>query len=67
MFHDMTRLHGPALMLVDIQKGFGDIDYWGGQRNNPDAERRCGELLGLWRERGLPVCHIQHCSIIPQN
>lgn len=64
MFYDMTRLGGPALMLVDVQKGFGDIDYWGGQRNNPDAERRCGELLGLWRERGLPVCHIQHCSTI---
>jgi nicotinamidase-related amidase len=62
MFYDMTRLDGPALMLVDIQKGFGDIDYWGGQRNNPDAERRCGELLGLWRDHGLPVCHIQHCS-----
>jgi nicotinamidase-related amidase len=64
MVYDLTRLDGPALMLVDIQKGFGDIDYWGGQRNNPDAERRCGELLGLWREQGLPICHIQHCSTI---
>jgi nicotinamidase-related amidase len=64
MVFDMTVLGGAALILVDIQKGFGDIDYWGGQRNNPDAERRCSELLGLWRERGLPVCHIQHCSTV---
>ena len=60
----MTRSDRPALILVDIQKGFGDIDYWGGQRNNPNAERRSGELLGLWRARGLPICHIQHCSTI---
>jgi nicotinamidase-related amidase len=52
----------PALILVDIQKGFGDIAYWGGQRNNPDAELRAGELLQLWRDNGLPVFHVQHCS-----
>jgi nicotinamidase-related amidase len=61
---EMASLDRPALILVDIQKGFGDINYWGGQRNNPDAERRAGELLELWREHGLPICHIQHCSTI---
>ena len=64
MFYDMIPMGGPALILVDIQKGFGDITYWGGQRNNPDAELRCGELLSLWRAHGLPICHIQHCSIL---
>ena len=49
MLYDMTLLGGPALILVDIQKGFGDIDHWGGERNNPDAERRAAELLGLER------------------
>ena len=52
----------PALILVDIQKGFEDIAYWGGQRNNPDAELRASELLQLWRDTGLPVFHVQHCS-----
>lgn len=52
----------PALILVDIQRGFEDIEYWGGQRNNPDAELRAGELLNIWRENGLPIFHIQHCS-----
>jgi nicotinamidase-related amidase len=61
---EMASSDRAALILVDIQKGFGDIDYWGGQRNNPDAERRAGELLGLWRAHGLPICHIQHCSTI---
>jgi nicotinamidase-related amidase len=54
----------PALLLIDIQKGFDDIDYWGGERNNPDAEERASELLNLWRANGLPVFHIQHCSSI---
>jgi nicotinamidase-related amidase len=55
----------PALILVDIQKGFDDIEYWGGQRNNPDAEENAAKLLMLWREKGLPVFHIQHCSSNP--
>jgi nicotinamidase-related amidase len=52
----------PALILIDIQKGFEDLAYWGGQRNNPDAEKKSGELLTLWREKNLPVFHVKHCS-----
>jgi nicotinamidase-related amidase len=59
---DMTKADRPALILVDIQKGFEDIAYWGGQRNNPDAELRASELLQIWRDNGLPVFHVQHCS-----
>ena len=57
----------PALILIDIQKGFEDIAYWGGQRNNPDAELRASELLKIWRNNGLPVFHIQHCSTNPAS
>jgi len=60
----ITKAARPALILVDIQQAFGDIEYWGGQRNNPDAELRASELLQLWREHGLPLFHIQHCSSI---
>lgn len=56
---------GPALILIDIQKGFDDIDYWGGQRNNPDAEERAGELLAIWRSNRYPIFHVQHCSTNP--
>ena len=59
-----TTAHKPALILVDIQKGFLDINYWGGQRNNPLAELRAGELLHTWRAHRLPVFHIKHCSSI---
>jgi nicotinamidase-related amidase len=58
----ISRTDRPALLLVDIQKGFDNIEYWGGQRNNPDAEEKAGELLKLWREYKLPVFHIKHCS-----
>jgi nicotinamidase-related amidase len=57
----------PALILVDIQKGFENIEYWGGQRNNPGAELRASELLGIWRTHQLPVFHIRHCSTIPTS
>jgi len=57
----------PALILVDIQKGFDNIKYWGGQRNNPDAEEKAAELLNLWRAYHLPIFHVQHCSSNPKS
>lgn len=57
----------PALILIDIQKGFDDIGYWGGERNNAVAEENAAELLWLWRENDLPVFHIQHCSSNPES
>ena len=58
----ISKTDRPALILVDIQKGFDNIEYWGGQRNNPDAEENAGELLRLWRKHCLPIFHIKHCS-----
>jgi len=63
----LSKLNRPALLLIDIQKGFDNIDYWGGQRNNPDAELKASELLHCWREHQLPVFHIQHCSSNPAS
>jgi nicotinamidase-related amidase len=62
---ELSRSMQPALMLVDIQKGFDDLVYWGGQRNNPNAELRASELLKIWRAYGLPVFYNQHCSANP--
>jgi len=63
----ITKSDRPALILVDIQKGFNNIEYWGGQRNNPNAELRASELLKTWREQRLPIFHIQHCSAKPTS
>ncbi|MEP6676900.1 MAG: cysteine hydrolase family protein [Ferruginibacter sp.] len=64
---NISKAASPALILVDLQKGFSDIEYWGGQRNNLYAEQNAAELLELWRENDLPVFHIQHCSSNPAS
>ena len=58
----ISKKDKPALLLIDIQKGFENLDYWGGQRNNPEAEEKASDLLKIWRQNSLPVFHIQHCS-----
>ncbi len=52
----------PALLLVDIQKGLEDGAYYGGNRNNPDAETNARRILDQWRKLSLPVFHVQHSS-----
>ncbi len=54
-----------ALLLIDIQRGFDDPAW--GTRNNPQAERRAADLLGIWRQHGWPVWHVQHLSLDPQS
>ena len=60
----ISKSDRPALVLIDIQKGFDNIEYWGGQRNNPAAEIKASQLLKIWRENNLPIYHIKHCSSI---
>jgi hypothetical protein len=43
----ISKSDRPALIFIDIQKGFDNLEYWGGQRNNPDAENIAGALLEL--------------------
>lgn len=55
----------PALILIDIQEGFHQLDYFGGERNNPDAELYAGALLNHWRDRQWPIFHVKHYSVEP--
>jgi len=56
------RKKNPALILVDVQKAFLDEEYWGGNRNNKNAEIICGKILDKWRALNLPIFHIRHSS-----
>lgn len=56
-----------ALLLIDVQRGFEQTAYWGGHRNNPDAEQKMSRLLAAWREQQLPVIHVKHDSVNPHS
>ena len=64
---NITKQDRPALILIDIQKGFDDIEYWGGHRNNPEAEFNASKLLNFWRQNALPILHVKHCSSNPYS
>jgi nicotinamidase-related amidase len=55
----------PALLIIDVQQGLAEPSL--GLRNNPDAEDNMSALLGAWREHGLPIIHIRHCSVEPNS
>ena len=54
-----------ALLLIDVQKGVNDADYYGGsqgRRNNLDAEDNIRSLLKEWRKSGRQVAFTKHDS-----
>ena len=61
---DVGELDRLALVLVDVQQGFGDAGYWG-RRDNPACEANVQALLACWRERGRPVVLVRHDSDNP--
>ncbi len=56
-----------ALLIIDVQQAFNDEAYWGGNRNNPHAEENIARLIAAWREKKLPIFHVQHCSVNPKS
>jgi nicotinamidase-related amidase len=58
-------LNAPALLLIDIQKGLDDLKFYGGERNNPEAEHNASLILEFWRKNRWPLFHVQHCSLVP--
>ncbi len=59
--------HTTGLLLVDIQKGLDDWEFYGGNRNNLTAEENASKILQAWRERAWPVFHVQHSSMNPES
>lgn len=61
---DLPDLDRTALLVVDVQRGFDDIGYWG-RRDNPECETNIAALVGDWRSRGRPVVYVRHDSDDP--
>lgn len=60
-------LKNTALLVVDVQKGFEATNYWGEERNNLNAEKQIELLLKTWRNAGLPVYLVKHCSVLTKS
>lgn len=58
---DLPDLDRMALLVVDVQQGFDDVDYWG-PRNNPGFEDSVAALLASWRASRRPVVFARHDS-----
>ncbi|MCJ8311118.1 MAG: isochorismatase family protein [Rhizobiaceae bacterium] len=55
-----------ALLLIDVQKGVDDTDYYGGptgRANNPQAKDNIRQILATWRDRGGKVAFTRHDSV----
>jgi nicotinamidase-related amidase len=61
------RKKSPILICVDIQMGFLEEEYWGGGRNNRNAEIICSAIIEKWRKIGLEIIHIRHSSTNPSS
>lgn len=58
----MTDWNGStALIVIDVQTGFDDAEYWG-PRNNPDCEANIGRLIEAWRRQNWPIVYVRHDS-----
>lgn len=58
----MDGIGESALLVVDVQQGFDDADYWG-RRNNPSCESNIGRLIDGFRAAGQPIVFVRHDSI----
>ena len=58
----MTR----ALLVIDMQRGFDDLDFWG-PTANPDCEANVAALIEAWSAAGEPVVVVRHDSSSPSS
>ena len=54
---------GPALIVVDVQRGFDDPSW--GPRDNPACEANIAKLIAHWRANGDPIVFVRHDSDEP--
>ena len=56
----------PVLVVIDAQKGFRDIEYWG-PNGNPEAISNIEALVAHWRSKNLPIIVVKHNSKNPDS
>lgn len=56
---EITR--NAALVVVDVQKGFDEAEFWG-PRDNPAADWNIAALIGAWQDSCRPVVFVRHDS-----
>ena len=54
----MTR----ALIVIDMQRAFDDLDFWG-PTTNPDCEANVAALTAAWAAAGEPIVVVRHDSV----
>ncbi|MFS0732289.1 cysteine hydrolase family protein [Microbacterium sp. 1P10UB] len=54
-----------ALLVIDMQRGFDDLDYWG-PTANPACEDNVAALVAGWDGRG-PIVVVRHDSVDPTS
>ncbi|MFM2354489.1 MAG: hypothetical protein RLZZ528_225, partial [Pseudomonadota bacterium] len=52
--------HRTALLVIDMQQGMADRIAAGRDVAVPQAPDRMGDLVALFRSRGMPVIHVHH-------
>ncbi|TWG03929.1 cysteine hydrolase family protein [Streptomyces brevispora] len=62
----MDIAENAALVVVDVQQGFEEEEYWG-PRNNPSADRNIAGLIAAWQSSGRPVVFVRHDSRAPDS
>ncbi|WP_399887072.1 cysteine hydrolase family protein [Streptomyces sp. BBFR51] len=58
----MDIAQNAALVVVDVQRGFEELDFWG-TRNNPAADDNIAALIDVWQSTGRPVVFVRHDSV----
>ena len=61
------RHQKPILICVDLQQGFLDEAFWGGNRNNKNAEEIASHIIAKWREIDEDIFHVRHSSTNTQS
>ncbi|WP_409234687.1 cysteine hydrolase family protein [Streptomyces sp. PA5.6] len=62
----MEIAENAALVVVDVQKGFEEEEFWGA-RNNPEADDNIASLIDVWQATGRPVVFVRHDSTKPES